>query len=190
MPDDILTTVDAPLKVCTGCGEEKPLSSFYDTRRNRCGKLARCKPCHYADNKRYQNKEQAKQKSQVWYQANREKHRDLERLRRHNLPGNCFRQMLEDQNFGCAICGRVPEPGERSLVVDHDHDSGIIRGLLCDSHNKGLGHFFDSIPDLEQAIAYLTRVKNIKALFNDHNPTSTLQGIDGLPYLVENVKPE
>ena len=52
----------------------------------------------------------------------------------------------------CAICG---EADPSKLCVDHDHNTGEIRGVLCRKHNLGIGQFNDSIEELEKAIAYL-----------------------------------
>ena len=55
----------------------------------------------------------------------------------------------------CAICG-LPETDKR-FCVDHNHKTGVVRGLLCANCNKGLGHFFDSIESLEKAKSYLLK---------------------------------
>jgi hypothetical protein len=55
----------------------------------------------------------------------------------------------------CGICGKEPNPGRR-LDRDHDHKTGVARGLLCHRHNRGLDWFSD--PDeLRAAVAYLER---------------------------------
>jgi hypothetical protein len=61
-------------------------------------------------------------------------------------------QMLEDQSFTCPICGADISD---SPVVDHDHESGYVRNLLCSSCNIGLGHFRDNPSFLESAADYL-----------------------------------
>jgi hypothetical protein len=50
----------------------------------------------------------------------------------------------------CEICG-----SEEKLVVDHDHNSGLVRGMLCNHCNRGLGHFRDDVARLEKAKQYL-----------------------------------
>lgn len=57
---------------------------------------------------------------------------------------------------GCAICGG--QPSDR-LYVDHDHKTGMVRGLLCHQCNSGLGMFKDDKSLLAKAIEYLTASK-------------------------------
>jgi len=64
--------------------------------------------------------------------------------------------MLRDQNECCAICHSKPEKGKR-LDIDHDHDSGEIRGLLCGLHNRMLGMAHDDPEILRAAADYLEK---------------------------------
>lgn len=52
----------------------------------------------------------------------------------------------------CFICGTT-----ENLHLDHDHNTGEIRGVLCMVHNTALGKFQDNIDYLEKAIIYLKR---------------------------------
>ena len=64
--------------------------------------------------------------------------------------------MLALQSGGCAICGRSPYSKRFTrLAVDHDHQSGSIRGLLCHRCNVGIGMFDDRPEVLRRAIRYL-----------------------------------
>lgn len=65
-----------------------------------------------------------------------------------------FDSMLESQGGACAIC-RTKEPGGRNWCVDHCHDSGKVRGILCLECNAGLGKFKDNPDFLRRAIEYL-----------------------------------
>lgn len=64
--------------------------------------------------------------------------------------------MIESQGGGCAICGDRKSSNGRSLVVDHCHESSVVRGILCDHCNRGLGFFRDSTDRLSRAIEYLS----------------------------------
>jgi hypothetical protein len=67
-----------------------------------------------------------------------------------------FEHMLRDQGEKCAIpsCANRSTP-ERLLDVDHDHDTGQVRGLLCKSCNMVLGKSRESIAILRDMISYL-----------------------------------
>jgi hypothetical protein len=60
---------------------------------------------------------------------------------------------VAEQQGRCALCGK--QPGAKGLAVDHDHASGIVRGLLCSKCNAGLGHFDDDPRRLKKALEYL-----------------------------------
>jgi hypothetical protein len=71
-------------------------------------------------------------------------------------------EMLREQEEVCAICKQPEEigvPGQkmRVLSLDHDHDTGKLRGLLCGTCNKALGGFRDDPAILESAMKYLAR---------------------------------
>lgn len=69
---------------------------------------------------------------------------------------------MESQQKGkCAICCK--EKGIHGLVVDHDHKSGKVRGLLCNSCNKALGFFQDDIEILTNAINYLNNIYGVES---------------------------
>ena len=68
-----------------------------------------------------------------------------------------YDQMLRDQDNKCAICGNEDEVEGRRLAIDHCHDSGKVRGLLCGKCNRGIGLFYDNKELLEKAISYLDK---------------------------------
>jgi hypothetical protein len=74
-------------------------------------------------------------------------------LRKYGITILDYDYMLLFQNGLCRICGKTN--GDNDLVVDHCHQTGKVRGLLCDYCNSGLGFFKDNIEALRQAIAYL-----------------------------------
>lgn len=71
-----------------------------------------------------------------------------------------YREMYLEQEGKCAICGtHCPDHGKLGLVVDHCHNKGHIRKLLCSMCNKGIGHFRDDVQLLRNAIDYLESTK-------------------------------
>ena len=78
-------------------------------------------------------------------------------LVKYGLTVDDYEALAESQGGRCAICRESPDwkaNGGR-LVVDHDHTTGAVRGLLCPSCNLGLGYFADSPKSLTNAINYL-----------------------------------
>lgn len=74
-----------------------------------------------------------------------------------------FDSLLAAQNFSCAICSTTEPRGSGTFHVDHCHESGAVRGLLCLGCNAGLGNFRDNPTSLMRAIEYLTAQGNCYA---------------------------
>lgn len=99
------------------------------------------------------------------YANNKETINEKNKERRHlyalksnyGLTIDDYNELLESQNNVCAICGKEEARKGRKLplVVDHCHTTDVVRGLLCQGCNLGLGHFKDDIDALEKAIVYL-----------------------------------
>ena len=75
-----------------------------------------------------------------------------------------YDQMLEEQDCKCKICG-----AKDKLVVDHCHDRGHVRGLLCQNCNTGLGMFKDTPEIMIKAAEYLTS-ENMQSLCSVDQP--------------------
>lgn len=74
------------------------------------------------------------------------------------MPVSEYYDMLEGQDHRCWICKRLFDTSrEGAAKVDHDHETGEIRGLLCGTCNLGIGNFRDSVKLLKQAILYLQK---------------------------------
>ena len=67
-----------------------------------------------------------------------------------------FKALCEEQKGLCWICGNTDPRGE-NLAIDHCHETGAVRGLLCSDCNRALGQFKDSEELLERAIMYLQK---------------------------------
>lgn len=84
------------------------------------------------------------------------KARDAYLKRKYNMSLEQYGVMLKAQRGRCAICGNKPKT--RSLHVDHDHNTGIIRGLLCYRCNYGFGFFRYTRSIYNGLISYVTNV--------------------------------
>lgn len=73
-----------------------------------------------------------------------------QRAHKYGISETQYRALLTHQQGLCAICHK-----DRDLVVDHNHDTGKVRGLLCHRCNTGLGHFEDSVEFIRAAEGYL-----------------------------------
>jgi hypothetical protein len=74
-----------------------------------------------------------------------------------------YERMFEAQGGVCAICDEV-RPEERTLHVDHDHATGVIRGLLCFRCNNALGDFREEYELFRKAADYLDRDDELAGL--------------------------
>lgn len=85
-----------------------------------------------------------------------ERARHRQRIKPYKLTPEEFDRIAAEQNNACAICLEAPQGGLLALLVDHNHETGEVRGLLCGPCNTGLGQFQDDPDLLERAKQYLT----------------------------------
>lgn len=103
-----------------------------------------------------------------WKKANRDKQQKY--WFKGNLYRNCginiwdYEYMVFSQGGGCGICGTVNFGAHRRGgiytkrgAVDHDHKTNLIRGILCDKCNRGIGLLGDSVEMLASALEYLSK---------------------------------
>lgn len=145
-------------KRCAKCGKTKPLGEFYQETGTKDGLTRRCKVCVKESQLRYYTKHREKvcERNRVW-RAERPEYVSGYHLRsKYNITLSDYDTLLKAQNNGCAICGKTPEENGKRLAVDHDHETKGIRGLLCDTCNRGIGLLKDSARLLYIAAEYVT----------------------------------
>lgn len=141
-------------KVCGGpCGERKPLSDFHKDKRRSDGHVKMCKPCRkeYRAAWYAQNRQGQIDYSRSWKRRNRHRLAHYGRKYRHGITQAEWDAMVLAQEGRCAIC----EATNGDLRIDHDHTTGVIRGLLCDLCNRGIGYLRDNPDHLRRAATYL-----------------------------------
>lgn len=139
--DKYAADYETRLKTAESCKEYR-IKNEKKLKLNRQEKIAKNPEKYRAINKRS-------------YAKNREKGKAYFRMRLYGVTDDQFKNMLAQQNNACAICFERKE-----LVVDHNHTTGNVRGLLCKNCNLGIGHFSESQEALTSAINYL-RAKNV-----------------------------
>lgn len=92
-----------------------------------------------------------------WRAAHPESARNSYLLYTYGLTLAEYDEMLLAQGNGCAICGKTPEENGKRLAVDHDHETGENRGLLCRQCNTGIGLLGDNYEGVRQAMLYLRK---------------------------------
>lgn len=150
-PQQIKEDIERQSKVCCVCLERKPFSDFYNLKNKNDGKSYRCKEC---DNKARQA---YLKKHKEWV---RHLSRDQSLKAKYGINQEDYAKMLQAQDFCCAICGdhyTENKVGKHvdSLSVDHNYETGKIRGLLCNQCNRALGMLKDSPALLKRAYNYL-----------------------------------
>jgi len=124
------------MRTCTKCGRKKKADKFYGNRGT-------CKSCLY----RQKQLRRATSRTKALMRARRLK-------RRYGLTVAEFNGMVTQQGGKCMVCRKRPRG---ILHIDHDHETGKVRGLLCTSCNQGLGYFKDNPVYLVRAAKYLLR---------------------------------
>ena len=138
------------MKKCGRCKGVKPKTEF-NKNKGRCdGLQSTCKVCFRT----------------IYYKHDPIKRR-IRHLKRYDLDWEIYVNWYELQEGCCAIC-KTPFKliGDKNIKsgahVDHDHDSGEFRALLCHDCNAGLGYFKDNIKLLLTASEYLEWFKSHK----------------------------
>lgn len=167
------------IKRCSKCLEVKPRSEF---NKEHGRERAYCKICHRKMSKEHASKNRAavKQYQKAWRDANREKTRQYARAtyskmskeqiakkaaynkkrfleRKYGMTQADWDRQLSEQGGICAICripGRLGKHGK--LAVDHCHETGKVRGLLCTSCNVSIGILGETRANIARVLDYVT----------------------------------
>lgn len=133
------------MKFCNACGTEKPHDDYYKKKHpsGNYGLSPRCKECT------------KKQRRDIWASPEGRERLTWNNVRsRYGIEKEQFDALLEAQNNACGICGGSLND---KCCIDHNHSTGTVRGLLCDSCNRGIGLLKDSVSVLSSAVDYLNR---------------------------------
>lgn len=176
--------MEAKAKKCTKCKEEKPVEAF----RLRAGRpRSWCRSCEvslrsaqfkvaYWENREAMLKKMKKRRDSrtpetrarevacmtAWREKNKEYVKGQQRAKHlrlnYGLTVAEFDSMLEEQGGKCGACGGPPSD-DWGFVVDHDHETGEVRGLLCRCCNSALGLMKDDVDSILNLAGYLQQHK-------------------------------
>jgi len=158
------------MKTCAECHTPKPLDDFKRHAASPDGHTYICKDClrgrreslsHLTPEERRQRRSETFKKRYASDPEFRDRLRGHRRKSNYGVPPEVYQALLDRQGGDCAICHQPTENGfgQRGFHLDHDHETGQIRGLLCLGCNTGLGGFADDPVRLRSAIRYLAAVR-------------------------------
>ena len=136
------------MRECRECGVSKPEDEYHEYKPGR--RRLMCRPCVLA-------------KKRKWRRENASRVQRLDHnkhlMRKFGITLDEYERMAEAQGHVCAICGQpegISHRGNKTsrLAVDHNHETGEVRALLCFKCNTSLGHF-ENNGLLTRALAYL-----------------------------------
>lgn len=134
------------MKTCPVCKETKSLNDFHKHSKRSDGRQSLCKVCKTKKDRAYHEKNREK------VAARRAKPENVlaRRAQKYGISVEQL-QILTDESGGlCQICNK-----NEATCVDHCHETGRVRGLLCRWCNSALGYFKDSRESMQNAIDYL-----------------------------------
>jgi DNA-directed RNA polymerase subunit M/transcription elongation factor TFIIS len=157
------------MRICKTCKNELPDERFGLTKKaDKSGVVReyRDSTCMVCRRNKYLAKEGKReihrQGSKSWYERNPEKAKS-QRLKKYGIDLEGYNKLRKKQKFCCSICGKKEtdvaqgraKSSETALAVDHSHETGKIRGLLCIGCNTILGKCYDDVSILKRAVKYL-----------------------------------
>ena len=130
------------------------MTSFHKRGGNEKGYRSACKECLRTRNENYRKANLPKRAAAArkWRRENREGWRDASLRDRYNIGIAEWDLMFKEQKGCCLICEME---FEKTPHVDHDHETGVVRGLLCGPCNRMLGQARDSSFILKKGAEYL-----------------------------------
>ena len=132
-------------KTCKRCNKDEPLSEFNKAGGSSKGRRPYCKICDTG-------------KSRIWRLSHRTEsqlyHRNRGLIRTFGITLDEYNEVFLNQGKVCAGC-RGTNKNLKNLAVDHDHSTGKIRGLLCDTCNRAVGCVKDDPSTFRRLADYL-----------------------------------
>jgi len=163
-------------KPCSKCKQDLPITDFYKCKDTSIGLASCCIECRKKDYKNLTPEQREKYflNRVSYYKRNKEKidkrckdywnkiqesgfslKREQQLAKIYDLTPKEVANMEEESHGCCFICGVHKSQLKKELFIDHNHETGQIRGLLCSNCNFMLGNAKDNIEILQKGINYL-----------------------------------
>lgn len=140
-------------KTCTTCKEAKLLDEFQKAPKGKHRHKAKCRACCSVQKSEYKKRR---------FAANPDWQLEQGYRRKYGMTLADYDRMYAVQCGRCALCNSdKPGAPHGRFCVDHDHQTGRVRALLCQKCNVGLGHFNDDPSMLKLAAQYITAFRGI-----------------------------
>jgi len=144
-------------KLCPKCKKIKELDEFPKNPKMVTGVGCHCSECSREMINGLYNTEEGKKKAKARYNRIRQRNNRLKQ--KYGITYDEYKEILNEQNGRCAICGRNEEENGKELAVDHDHVTMKNRDLLCSSCNLVIGFFEKNNMDADKIKNYLNKHK-------------------------------
>lgn len=144
MPVKAIDMSKVILKRCSRCCRFLPLSEFSIGKDLR--PRSRCMDC---------GREHSREQRVKYPERHREIRRKSQFKRKYGISINDYNTLFKNQGGKCAICKTHQNDLPSSLVIDHDHITDRVRGLLCSNCNLAIGLLKENVDTLDNAIIYL-----------------------------------
>ena len=161
------------MRKCSKCGVRKSLEDYYNYKNGKDGRQHYCKECQKAITaeknggyklKKMKQTDTHKQCRKCEEMVLRENMRETycvpcvsemgrqRNIKKYGLTIEDYDALFDKQKGLCGCCGK---PDKTKLCVDHDHVSGVVRGLLCRLCNRAIGQLGDNVEGVTNALRYL-----------------------------------
>lgn len=142
-------------RLCKKCKTEKLVAEFPVSK---VSIIHECRTCERIRRKANRDKNLEKYRSFARNYARKNYQRigkNANLVSKYGLTLEQYNSLRDKQDYKCAICNKHESKFTKALHVDHNHKTGKVRGLLCDSCNRAIGHFKEDPKAIASAIEYI-----------------------------------
>ena len=140
-------------KYCPQCKKIKTLRCFNKSKNSNFGHSSHCRLCSRELVKKYHNPDKKRED----YKENKDVVRNYRLKEKFGITLGEYNKKLKNQKNKCMICGKTTEENGRALGVDHNHETGEVRDLLCGNCNSAVGFVQENVVIAKKIVKYIGR---------------------------------